>query len=130
MQDQPEPHEILATVAAFLRDVVVVEGKPRTAFQARVAANAIDLVRRQLLLAGESDTAELARLAKLLGRDTTLSVGNEELAKLIADGEFGPGTPGLIEHLTATTIAKLAVDQPNYSGYRAVIADALAAKDA
>ena len=46
MQDQPTPSEILAAVAAFLRAEVVAESGARTAFQARVAANALDLVRR------------------------------------------------------------------------------------
>ncbi|MCW6535959.1 DUF6285 domain-containing protein [Sphingomonas lycopersici] len=129
MQDQPEPREILATVAAFLRDTVVPESRPRTAFHARVAANAIDLVSRQITLAGTSDAAERARLVQLLGEDLPLAEANEALADRIAEGAVGPATPGLMEHLLATTLAKLAVDQPTYSGYRAALADAPVAKD-
>ncbi len=129
MQDQPEPREILATVAAFLRDTVVPESRPRTAFQARVAANAIDLVSRQITLAGASDAAERARLAHLLGADLPLAEANAALADQIAEGVANLTTPGLLDHLLATTLAKLAVDQPTYSGYRAALADAPVAKD-
>ena len=48
MQDEPTPPEILAAVAAFLRDTVAPATTGMTAFQARVAANAVDLVARQL----------------------------------------------------------------------------------
>ena len=129
MQDQPEPREILATVAAFLRDTVVPESRPRTAFQARVAANAIDLVSRQITLAGASDAAERTRLAHLLGADLPLAEANAALAGRIAEGAANLTTPGLLDHLLATTLAKLAVDQPTYSGYRAALADAPVAKD-
>lgn len=129
MQDQPHPPEILATVALFLREVVVPESRPRTAFQARVAANAIELVHRQIMLGDASDKAELAGLEQLLGAAFSLDEGNAELARRIAKGELDRNSPGLIEHLRDTTLAKLAVDQPNYSGYRAALSDAPATKD-
>ena len=37
MQDQPAPDELLGSVIDFLRETVVPEAGPRTAFQARVA---------------------------------------------------------------------------------------------
>jgi hypothetical protein len=40
------------------------------------------------------------------------------LAGKIASGEADLRTPGLAEHLWQTTLAKLAVDQPNYAAYR------------
>jgi hypothetical protein len=48
---------------------------------------------------------------------------NRELARRIRDGELTLESPGLAEHLWATTLAKLAVDQPTYSGYRAALAE-------
>ena len=41
----------------------------------------------------------------------------------IRAGELTLETPGLADHLWATTLAKLAVDQPNYAGYRAALAE-------
>jgi uncharacterized protein DUF6285 len=43
---------------------------------------------------------------------------NRALAERIASGEIDLATPGLSEHLWQTTMAKLAVDQPNYGSYK------------
>lgn len=120
MQDEPAPFEILTAVAAFLRDAVAPQATPLVAYQARVAANAVDLVARQLTLAPASDAAELAGLRALLGRDGDLGELNAALAEGLADGSIAPDAAA--PHLRATTLAKLAVDQPNYSGYRAALA--------
>ncbi len=39
-------------------------------------------------------------------------------ADRIAKGEVDLRTPGLADHLWQTTMAKLAVDQPNYASYK------------
>jgi hypothetical protein len=121
MQDQPRPDEILAVIAAFLRNTVMVKADPHTAFQARVAANAVDLVRRQLDLGALGEDAELERLQALLGHSGTLPALNAELADALASGACGLATPGVSAHLLATTLEKLRVDQPSYSGYRAAL---------
>jgi len=84
----------------------------------RVSINALDLVTRQLALARGSDAAEAARLTKLLGMDGSLVELNRVLADRVANGELDLRTPGLSEHLWQTTLAKLAVDQPNYASYK------------
>jgi hypothetical protein len=129
MQDQPRPDEILVAIAAFLRDTVMAKTDPHTAFQARVAANAVDLVRRQLKLGAAGEEAELERLQTLLGHSGTLQALNAELADALASGACGLATPGVSAHLLASTLEKLRVDQPNYSGYRAALAT-LETKDA
>lgn len=121
MQDQPSADEILGAIAAFLRDTVMVNSDPHTAFQARVAANAVDLVRRQLELGAAGEAAEMTRLQALLGRAGTLTELNSALADALASGALGLSTPGVAEHLRASTLEKLQVDQPNYSGYRAAL---------
>ncbi len=122
MQDAPDPTEILAAVAAFLRDVVIPQATPLVAFQARVAANAVDLVARQIALAPASDAAETVRLRALLGAEGTLGELNAALADGIAAGSIGPSA-ALSDHLWTTTLAKLAVDQPRYSGHLAALAE-------
>ena len=119
MQDEPRPDEILAAVAAQLRGARV--DAEREAFQTRVAAGAVDLVRRHLSLAPAGEAAEHARLRELLGHDGTLEALNGELAERLGDGRLSLASPGVRTHLWATTRAKLAVDQPGYAGYRAVI---------
>jgi len=123
MQDHPTPAEILAAVATFLKTVTGPQIAPHTAFQLRVAANALELARRDITLSPTEDAAEHARLTALLGRDGALLDLNTELARRIETGEADLATPGVAEHLWATTLAKLAVDQPNYSGYRAALAE-------
>jgi Domain of unknown function (DUF6285) len=122
MQDEPTPVEILAAVADFLRQSALPQMQEDTVFHMRVSINALELVRRQLELAPQSDAAEQARLRVLLGRDGPLQELNRDLAGRIARGEMTVETPGLLDHLWASTMEKLAVDQPNYASYRRALA--------
>ena len=122
MQDEPQPTELLAAVADFLRTVVALEAEARTAFQARVAANALDLVGRQITLQAAEEEREHERLVSLLDREGSLEELNALLARALADGALTLGSPAVSEHLWLTTLAKLAVDQPQYASYRAVLA--------
>jgi hypothetical protein len=118
MQDEPTPTELTKAVADFLRDDIAPMISGHHAFKLRVAINALELVVRQLTLEQGSDGTEAARLAKLLGVDGSLLEQNRTLAERIAKGEVDLATPGLSEHLWQTTMAKLAVDQPNYASYK------------
>ena len=118
MQDEPTPEELIKAVADFLRNDIAPEISGHNAFKLRVAINALDLVTRQLALEEASDAAETARLSQLLGMQGALGELNRVLAERIAKGELDLQTPGLSEHLWQTTLAKLAVDQPNYASYK------------
>ena len=119
MQDEPTATELIKSVADFLRnDIAPAIGSGHSAFKLRVAINALDLVTRELTLAGDSDTAENARLAQLMGLHGTLKDLNRAFADDIASGEISLASPGVADHLWQTTMEKLAVDQPNYASYR------------
>ena len=118
MMDQPSMRELVEAVRDFLEQKAMPELKGHTAFHARVAANALSIVVRELEQGPQSAKDELARLQKLLGNDGTLNELNRELCKRIRDGAFDLDTPGLAEHLTITTREKVAIDQPNYSGLK------------
>ena len=118
MQDEPTPVELLEGVAAMLRDIAMPELTGRTAFMVRVGANAVDLVRRQLELGAKFDAAELARLQALLKSEGALLDLNTRLCAAIENRSVTLDTPGLADHLWATTMEKLAVDQPQYAPYR------------
>jgi hypothetical protein len=118
MQDEPTPTELIKAVADFLRNEITPVIKGHNAFKLRVGINALDLVSRQLTLAGDSDTTEAARLKALLGIDGSLLDLNRALSEKIATGELDLKTPGLADHLWQTTLDKLAVDQPNYASYK------------
>jgi hypothetical protein len=118
MQDEPTPSELIKAVANFLRNDLTPQLGGHNAFKLRVAINALDLVTRQLTLESSSNVAEAERLSQLLGTEGSLEDLNRVLAGKIASGEADLQTPGLAEHLWQTTLAKLAVDQPNYAAYR------------
>jgi hypothetical protein len=118
MMDQPSMRELVEAVRDFLEQKAMPELKGHTAFHARVAANALSIVVRELERGPQSALGEKKRLAALLGHDGTLEELNRELCRRIRSGTFGPDTPGLAEHLTITTREKVAIDQPGYSGLK------------
>ncbi|WP_158667564.1 DUF6285 domain-containing protein [Bradyrhizobium guangdongense] len=118
MQDEPTPIELTKAVADFLRNDITPLISGHQAFKLRVAINILDLVTRQLTREEGSDAAEVERLRALLGMDGSVTDLNRALADRIAKGEIDLATPGLAEHLWATTMDKLAVDQPNYASYK------------
>ncbi|WP_027571280.1 DUF6285 domain-containing protein [Bradyrhizobium sp. WSM1743] len=118
MQDEPTPIELTKAVADFLRSDIAPLISGHQAFKLRVAINILDLVTRQLTQEEGSDAKEVERLRALLGMDGTVTELNRALAERIAKGEIDLTTPGLAEHLWATTLDKLAVDQPNYASYK------------
>ncbi|MBH5367401.1 DUF6285 domain-containing protein [Bradyrhizobium glycinis] len=118
MQDEPTPIELTKAVADFLRNDITPLISGHQAFKLRVAINILDLVTRQLTREAGSDAREVERLRALLGIDGSVMELNRVLAERIASGEVDLATSGLAEHLWATTMDKLAVDQPNYASYR------------
>ncbi|MEY9359528.1 hypothetical protein ABH994_002249 [Bradyrhizobium yuanmingense] len=118
MQDEPTPIELTKAVADFLRSDITPLISGHQAFKLRVAINILDLVTRQLTREEGSDAREVERLRALLGIDGSVMELNRVLAHRIASGEMDLATPGLAEHLWATTMDKLAVDQPNYASYK------------
>ena len=118
MQDPPTVSELLEATAAFLRDVAVPQLSGHAAFHARVAANALDVVKREIELRPAAEREEHARLTALLRTEGPLEELNALLSRRIAAGELSLQTPGLAAHLWATTLAKVAIDQPTYASYR------------
>ncbi len=122
MQNRPSMSELLEAVEEFLREDAMKGLAGRSGFHARVAANVVGIVRRELANSGEDLAEERRGLLALLGkpRDTgeDLSELNVELCRRIRTGELGLEDPRLVEHLRRTTLAKLAVDNPRYAGYR------------
>lgn len=116
MQDAPTPPELLRAVAAFLRHDILPKLEGAAAFQLRVAANAIDLVRREITAPVQGAEDERASLQSLLGVEGETEALTRELARRIADGRTDLENPSLRSLLWRLTEAKLAVDQPEYPG--------------
>ena len=118
MIDAPHGDDMLDAVARLLRDTLIPQLPADTVFQARVAANAIDLVAREIRLGAAAQTDATVRLKALLSLDASLPELEAELAQRIREGQVGADTPGLMDHLWATTLAKMAIDQPSYASYK------------
>jgi hypothetical protein len=116
MQDQPSPTAILELAIAQLSAAPASGDKAK--FELRVTTSALQLVKRALELGPQSDAAELGRLGTLLGDGGDLEALNRKLSAAIREGSISLDTPGVIAHLRATAMEKLAVDQPSYSSYR------------
>jgi hypothetical protein len=120
MMDQPSALELVTAVKEFIEKYAMPQLTGHTAFHARVAANALGIVARELEFGPRANVDEQQRLEALLGMRGSLEELNRELCRRIRSGDVGMGTSGLAEHMRATTIAKVGIDQPSYSGYRAV----------
>ena len=118
----PRASELLASVSRFLRDELLPTLSGARAFNLRVSINAIDLVRREIEQQGGADERERLRLAGLLGSDADLETMRKALCEKIARGDLTLAEPALGEHLRATAIDRLAIDQPTYSAYLAALA--------
>ncbi len=116
--DQPSMRELVDAVREFLELRAMPELKGHTAFHARVAANALAIVARELEHAPECEHEELARLKGLLRHDGTLEELNRELCRRIRAGELTLASPGLTDLLELTIRDKVAIDQPGYSGLK------------
>lgn len=108
--DVPSAAELLEAVAGFLRDEVEAGTEGRLRFHARVAANTLDIVRRELELGPAQAAAHAERLAGL-------GVGSEaELAEAIRGGAFDDRLDEVTAVVRATVADKLAVAHPGYDG--------------
>jgi len=126
MNDRPTATELLAAVERFLEETAVpgLEGPAR--YHARVAANVVRIVARELATEDEHLAREWDGLAALLGSapeprpDERASLReaivarNEELVRHIREGDAdaGPWRGDLIAHLSRVIADKLDVAQP------------------
>lgn len=117
MLDGPAAEELIRSVAAYLRK----GGGGR--FEDRVAANALQTALRELELRDRHHAAEHERLRALLGCDGTLEELNGRLSDCLRQSPDSLPSGPLEAHLWATTMEKLAIDQPSYASYRAELDD-------
>lgn len=119
---RPNRRELTAAVAEWLREEAGPDLSGRRGFHAKVAANVLDIVERELAIGPELQAAETDRLRKLLDRDGSRDELNAQLCAAIANAGITPdNTPALVDHLWATTAGNLAIDQPRYASYRRLL---------
>jgi hypothetical protein len=99
--------ELLAAAAGFL-SADLADLEPRLRFHARVAANAVAIARRELLLGPAQRAAHQARLARLECTD------DAALVAAIRSGSLDDRWDEVLAAVRASTIDKLAVANPRY----------------
>ena len=117
MMDQPSAAELVTAVREFIEKHAIPQLSGRTAFHGRVAANALAIVARELEQGPAALAAETESLRALLGEDGTPEALNRELCRRLREGRIDPMDPALARHLVASTLVKVAIDQPTYAGF-------------
>ena len=92
-------------------------------FYAFVARNSLQIIQREINLANDYEEKEIIRLEKLLKKKGNIKDLNKLLCERISNKEINRNNNDLKDHLIRTTMAKLSIDQPNYSGYLKAIKD-------
>jgi hypothetical protein len=113
MISHPNVAELARAVARWL-DAVRPQLDQQNTYLARVAINALGVIDRELT---QGDAAKLAitpRLSKLLGHAGNYESLTRELCERLRSGRLSVDTPELLGILRDDTLAKLAIDQPNY----------------
>lgn len=116
MQGRPTAAELVAAVATFLDEEVAGELSGRVGFHARVAANVLRIVERELVDGASIELASAAGLAGLPGSPDSV----EELAVSIREGAIEVGSPELRAFLIRDVLARIAVDSPTYPSLKDV----------
>ena len=106
--DAPTAAQLVEAVREFLERDVRDATDGRVRFHARVAANVLGMVERELAAGDRQRSEHHERLAGLGVAD------DAELAAAIRSGAVEPGSPALVEALWETTLAKVAVANPEY----------------
>jgi aminoglycoside phosphotransferase (APT) family kinase protein len=115
LQDRPSAAELLEAVREFVEQDVQPALDGRGAFHARVAANALGIVERELVLGPSVDAPVVARLSALLARDGTARELIAALATGIRDGSLDDHDDEVVGTVLDVVRAKLAVANPRYA---------------
>jgi hypothetical protein len=129
MQDRPTIRELLAAVRYFIEADVVPKLEGPKKFHARVAANILDIVQRELELEGEQLQREYESLAILLESNEPTPSQREPLRRLVrertmelcrriaaGDADEGEWRQAVLVHVRKTVREKLEVANPKYLG--------------
>ena len=110
-------------IVQFINDDLISNLTGHNRFYAFVARNSLQIIQREINLINGYEEKEIIRLEKLLNEKGDIKDLNKILCKRISDKELDRDDNELKDHLIRTTMAKLSIDQPNYSGYLKAIND-------
>lgn len=113
MITHPRTEELAQAVALWI-DQIRPSLDPRNAFLARVAANAMATIGREITQGPAAEAEAVRLMAGLLEHDGDFAGLNSELCERIRAGEMTVETPGLLAALTVMARNQIAIDQPSY----------------
>lgn len=113
MITHPRTEELAESVRLWIEEIRPTLD-PRNAFLARVAANAMATIHRELTQGPAAEAAAAAGMAEVLGHDGDFAALNSELCERIRSGELTVESPGLLAALQVMARNQLAIDQPSY----------------
>lgn len=113
MITHPRTEELAESVRLWI-DEIRPTLDPRNAFLARVAANAMATIYRELTQGPAAEARAVEGMREVLGSDGDFAALNVELCERIRSGELGVETPGLLPMLAAMARDQIAIDQPSY----------------
>ena len=117
MHESPSSAQLLQAVITFLTEVATPQLTGHAAFHARVSANALALVARELDQRVAAETRAVALYRDLLANPLgDLNALEAALCVAIRDGAINVVNPQLLATLRETATAQLTIDQPTYSG--------------
>ena len=114
--DLPRTDELLSGVRDFLKGEAAAAMSGRNQFLARVAANSLDIVLRELAFGHEAVLRESAALEHLTGATGHVSELRERLCEAIRFGTVDLRQPELHTYLRESVYAQVMIDQPGYAG--------------
>ncbi len=106
----PTAAELLEAVGEYLESKVMVRSEGGARFEARVARNVVDLVRRELRFGPAAAAAHAARLRSIGVPD------DSALVAAVRAGEFDGDLIGLGTQLAGDTFDQLTIANPSYLG--------------
>jgi hypothetical protein len=122
VNDRPTAAELLEAVQKFLQDEAVPALSGHLQYQARVAANVVGIVGREIAFEDRHLRGEWERLRELLGGEEALPESREEAREKLleqnrslvgrirgGEADAGPWRAALVQHLTQTANDKLEV---------------------
>ena len=121
MRTIPTAPELLEIIAQYLRENVAPRLSAPDNFYTLVAANSLDIVRREIEQGPFADATARERLRALLDREGTIEELEAHLVQAIASGAVPIDSPALQDHLLHTTLDEVAIDQPKYATYQRML---------
>jgi hypothetical protein len=119
MHESPSSPELLRAVLTFLTEIATPQLTGHAQFHARVSANALALVLRELESREAFDARAKSLYGALLGTENgDLPTLEADLCQAIREGEIDLNSANLLESLREIAVGQLTIDQPNYSGLK------------